>query len=83
MEKYGNSPITYVNSQFRKKMQLKNANMIEKEYLLKKNVFDPTKRYNNLFMKNLEKRMEIYYNELCNSQNLNIKKFSNDSSSAV
>ena len=83
MEKYGNSPITYVNSQFRKKSQNKNTTMIEREYSLKKNVFDPTKKSNNLFIKNLEKRMEIYYNELCSSQNLSIKNFSNDSSSAV
>ena len=80
MERYGNSPITYVNGQFRKNLQIKNTRMIEREYSLKKNEFDPTKKCNNLFIKNLEKRMEIYYNELCNSQNLNIKNFSKDSS---
>ena len=83
MEKYGNSPITYVNSQFRKKIQNNLVTMIEREYSLKKNKFDPTKNSNNLFIKNLEKRMEIYYNDLCSSQNLNIKKFNNDSSSAL
>ena len=82
MEKYGNSPITYVNSHFRKKNQNKNISMIEREYSLKKNEFDPTKKSNNLFIKNLEKRMEIYYNDLCSSQNLNMKKFNNVSSSA-
>ena len=83
MEKYGNSPITYVNSQFRKKIQNNLVTIIEREYSLKKNKFDPTKKSNNLFIKNLEKRMEIYYNDLCSSQNLNIKKFNNDSSSAL
>ncbi len=83
MEKYGNSPITYVNSQFRKKNQYDIITKIESEYSLKKNEFDPTKRNNNIFIKNLEKRMEIYYNDLCKSQNLNIKNFNKESSSAL
>lgn len=72
MEKYGNSPISYVNNKYIKNKQDNIIYNIEKEYLLKKSFFDPTKQYKNNFLQNLEKRMEIYYNELCNSRNLKI-----------
>lgn len=72
MEKYGNSPISYVNNKYIKNKQDNIIYNIEKEYLLKKSFFDPTKQYTNNFLQNLEKRMEIYYNELCNSRNLKI-----------
>ncbi len=83
MEKYGNSPMSYVNSKL-KKQKCKNINyIIEKEYSLKKSLFDPTKNINNTFLENLEKRMAIYYNELCKSKNLRTMKFNNVLSSEL
>ena len=83
MEKYGNSPMSYVNSKLKKRKQHNINYIIEKEYSLKKSLFDPRKNNINNFLENLEKRMAIYYNELCKSKNLNTKKFNSTSSSEL
>ena len=73
MERYGNSPMTHVNSKFRKNMERIFITNIEREYSLQKSIFDPTKKPQNYFLNNLEKRMKDYYDKLYNSRNCSMK----------
>lgn len=73
MEKYGNSPMTNVNSKLQINNKKKFTTKIEAEYSLKKSFFDPTKKNQNIFLHNLEQRMKDYYDKLYNLRNSNTK----------